>query len=172
MTASSPVKGVTSPSLGTSSSSMPQAGDPKTMKFFIMPQSLSLCLTGYTWFGQASLRSLSKWSVGGHAWCLLLPAAVTTYTTPEPPAFSSLPPSSLGAVVASLRHCLRLFLPLLAPSSVARRATSDGASLSWLRVTLLLNGAEQSLAASLLAAYRAMTLHNSLVVSMQMLISA
>jgi hypothetical protein len=49
------------------SSSTPQVRDPKVMKLLIMPQSLSLCLTGYAWFGQASSRSLLKWSVGGLA---------------------------------------------------------------------------------------------------------
>jgi hypothetical protein len=37
------------------------------MKFLIMLLSLSLCLNGYAWFGQASSRSLLKWSVGGLA---------------------------------------------------------------------------------------------------------
>jgi hypothetical protein len=35
------------------------------VKLLIMPQSLSLCLMGYAWFGQASLTSLLKWSVAG-----------------------------------------------------------------------------------------------------------
>jgi hypothetical protein len=46
MTAPSLGKGVTSPLSGTSSTSMPQVRDPEAMKFFIMPQSLSLCLMG------------------------------------------------------------------------------------------------------------------------------
>jgi hypothetical protein len=34
------------------------------MKLHIMSQSLSLFLMGYAWFGQASSRSLLKWSIG------------------------------------------------------------------------------------------------------------
>jgi hypothetical protein len=71
----------------------------KTIKFFIMPQSLSLCLMGYAWFGQASSTRLSMWSMGGRAWRLPLPAVIMMHTTPEPPTFSSLPLSSLAAVV-------------------------------------------------------------------------
>jgi hypothetical protein len=37
--------------------------DPEVMNFFIISQSLSLCLVGYTWFRQAALGSFSKWYV-------------------------------------------------------------------------------------------------------------
>jgi hypothetical protein len=46
MTVSSPGKGITSPSLGTSFSYMPRVMDPEAINFFIMMQSLSLCLMG------------------------------------------------------------------------------------------------------------------------------
>jgi hypothetical protein len=36
---------------GSSSGFLPLEGAPKVMKFFIMAQSLSLCLIGYEWFG-------------------------------------------------------------------------------------------------------------------------
>jgi hypothetical protein len=74
-------------------SSMPWLRDPEIKKFFLMSQSLSLCLMGYAWFGQPSLRSHLKWSIGGHALCLLLHAAIVTCPTLEPPASLSLPPS-------------------------------------------------------------------------------
>jgi hypothetical protein len=44
----------------SSSSLVPEVGNPEIMKLFIMSQSLSPCLTGYTWFGQASLSSPLK----------------------------------------------------------------------------------------------------------------
>jgi hypothetical protein len=59
-----PGKGIASLPPGSSSGSMAQVRNPEVMKFFIMSHSLSLCLTGYVWFGQASSRSLSKWYVG------------------------------------------------------------------------------------------------------------
>jgi hypothetical protein len=37
-----------------------------------------LVLNGYAWFGQASSRSLLKWSVGRRTWCLPLRVAVMT----------------------------------------------------------------------------------------------
>jgi hypothetical protein len=46
MTTSSPGKGVASPSMGASSTSMPRDRDPMVMKLFIKPQSLSLSLMG------------------------------------------------------------------------------------------------------------------------------
>jgi hypothetical protein len=67
---------------------------PETMKFFIMSHSLILCLIGYAWFGQASSRSLSKWSVGGRAWRLLMPTAIVTCATLELAASSLSPPCS------------------------------------------------------------------------------
>jgi hypothetical protein len=33
---------------------------PEAMDFFIIPQSMGLCLMGYMWFGKASTRSPSK----------------------------------------------------------------------------------------------------------------
>jgi hypothetical protein len=60
-------KGDVSFPFGPSSSSTTQVRDPEVMKLLIMLQSLSLCLTGYVWFGQASSRSLLNWSVGSLA---------------------------------------------------------------------------------------------------------
>jgi hypothetical protein len=37
---------------------------------------------GYVWFWQASLRSPSKWSIGGHPWRLILRSAAATYYNP------------------------------------------------------------------------------------------
>jgi hypothetical protein len=65
---------------------MPQVRDPEVRKLYIIPQSLSLCLTGYAWFGQASSISLLKWFVGGLTRSLLLCATVETCPTPKPPA--------------------------------------------------------------------------------------
>jgi hypothetical protein len=63
---------------------MPQVRDPEVRKLYIIPQSLSLCLTGYAWFGQASSISLLKWFVGGLTRSLLLCATVETCPTPKP----------------------------------------------------------------------------------------
>jgi hypothetical protein len=57
MTAFSSGYGVVSLLSGLSSSSVPQVRDAKVRKLRIMTQSLSLCLTGYAWFGQASSRT-------------------------------------------------------------------------------------------------------------------
>jgi hypothetical protein len=62
-----PGKGIVSLKPGSSSSSVIRVRDPEIMKLFIMPQSLSLCLTRYAWFGHASSRNLFKWSIGGLA---------------------------------------------------------------------------------------------------------
>jgi hypothetical protein len=70
------------------------------MKLLIMLQSLSLCLTGYALFGQASSRSLLKWSVGGLASHLSLRATVEVCLMPEPLDSLLLPSSWLVAVVA------------------------------------------------------------------------
>jgi hypothetical protein len=59
------------------------------MNLLIMLHSLSLCLIGYEWFGQASSRSLLKWSVGGLTGRLPLRASVEMRLTPEPPASQS-----------------------------------------------------------------------------------
>jgi hypothetical protein len=79
---------------------MPRVRDTEIMKIFIMSQTLSLCLMGYAWLGKPSSRSLSKWSISGHAWRLPLCAVVMMNPMPEPPAFSSLPPSWPIAIVA------------------------------------------------------------------------
>jgi hypothetical protein len=63
MTASSPRKGVTPFSPGSHLGSLLLVRALEVMKFFIMVHSLSLCLTGYIWFGQAASRSLLMWYV-------------------------------------------------------------------------------------------------------------
>jgi hypothetical protein len=110
-------KGVMSPLPWTLSSPMPRVRDPETLKFFIMSQYPSLCLMGYACFGQASLRSLSKWSVGSHAYPLLLHLVVTICATLEPPTSSLSPPLPSATTMTPWRCCLHLFLPPLAPSS-------------------------------------------------------
>jgi hypothetical protein len=39
---------------------LPLENAPDIMKFFIMVQSLSMCLIGYEWYGQVTLRSFLK----------------------------------------------------------------------------------------------------------------
>jgi hypothetical protein len=86
------------------------------MKLLIIPQFLSLCLMGYVWFGQASSRSLLKWSVGGLAGRLSLHVAVEIHLALEPPASQSWQSSWLVVVLVPLRRCLCLLLPPLTPS--------------------------------------------------------
>jgi hypothetical protein len=60
---------------------------------------------GYVWFRQVALRSLSKWSIGGRAWCLKPHSAAVTHSLLEPPAFlSSL--SLQPAATTTNRGCL------------------------------------------------------------------
>jgi hypothetical protein len=59
------------------------------MKLLIMPQTLSLCLIGYVWFGQAFLRCFLKWSVGGLIGRLSLRTTVEMHLMPEPPTSQS-----------------------------------------------------------------------------------
>jgi hypothetical protein len=68
------------------------------MKLLIMPQSLSLRLMGYVWFGQASSRSLLKWSVGDLTGWLSLRVVVEMCLAPKPPASQSWPLSRLVVV--------------------------------------------------------------------------
>jgi hypothetical protein len=69
------------------------------MKLFIMMQSLSLCQIGYAWFGQASSRSLSMWSVGGHTGHLSLRMTVEMRIVPKPPISQPWPLSRRVKVV-------------------------------------------------------------------------
>jgi hypothetical protein len=69
------------------------------MKLLIMLQSLSLCLMRYAWFGQASTRSLLKWSVGGLAGRLLLHVAIGMRLTLKLPTSQSWQSSWLVMVV-------------------------------------------------------------------------
>jgi hypothetical protein len=82
------------------------------MKLRIVLQSLSFCLIGYAWFGQASLRRLLKWSVGGLARPPLLRAVVGMCPMPE------LPASQSRLVVFAIPRgcCLHRFLLLLMPT--------------------------------------------------------
>jgi hypothetical protein len=83
MTAFSSGNGVVSLPPNLSSYFTPQVWDPKVMKLLIMLHSLSLCLTGYAWFGQASTRSLLKWSIGSLAERLSLHTMVEMCLMPE-----------------------------------------------------------------------------------------
>jgi hypothetical protein len=89
---------------------------PDVMKLYIMPQSLSLCLTRYAWFGKVSSRSLLKWSVGGLARRLLPCVAVEMHPTPELPTFQLLLLPRLVMVVVLREHYLRRLLLPLTPS--------------------------------------------------------
>jgi hypothetical protein len=82
---------------GPSLSSAPPVMDPEIMKLLIMLQSLSFCLTGFVWFGQASSRSLLKWNIEGLVRRLSLRVAAGVRLTPEPPTSLSL--SSVVVVV-------------------------------------------------------------------------
>jgi hypothetical protein len=117
---------------------------PEVIKHLIMWQPLSLCLTGYMWFGQASLRSLLKWSIGGLAGCLPLRASIEMSLTLEPPASQSGLLLLMVVVVVPWRCCFHLLLQPL---------TSDGASLSLLGVASLLPCVGQSMIASYLVAH-------------------
>jgi hypothetical protein len=56
------------------------------MKLFIILQSLRLCLTGYALLGYASLRCLSKWSIGGSATIFYQSSLERTELVVESPA--------------------------------------------------------------------------------------
>jgi hypothetical protein len=49
---------------GSPSSFLPLVKAPNVMKFFIVLQSLRLCLIGYEWFGLVTSTTFSKWSFG------------------------------------------------------------------------------------------------------------
>jgi hypothetical protein len=154
-------KGIMLLRLGSSSGSLSWARDPEVMKLFIMPGSLSLCLMGYTWFGQASVRSHSKWSIGGHAWCLPLCVVVATHTMLEPSVFlsSSL---SLTATETNLECHFCLFLLPSAYYLAAWRMTLDSAALLLPGFASLPPETGRGSAASLLVMYWAVMLSSSL----------
>jgi hypothetical protein len=81
------------------------------MKLPIMLQSLSLCLIGYTWFGQASSRSLLEWSVGDLIGCSSLRTVVEMRLTPELPASFFVAVIAVGHGRSPLKA---LFAPLVA----------------------------------------------------------
>jgi hypothetical protein len=114
MTAFSSRNGVVLLMSSPSSSSAPQVRDPKVMKLLIMPQSLSLCLMGYVWFGQASSRNLLKWSVDGLTGRLLLWAMVEMHLMPKPPA-------SVTSSFKAKTECI----PLCVWSSFTHKATNS-----------------------------------------------
>jgi hypothetical protein len=106
-------KGIALLPLGSSSCSLSQVRDTEVMKFFIMPQSLSLGLMGYAWFGQASVSSLSKWFVGGYVWRLALWATIMMHPTRAVRFLIVI------VIVSHDRNPLRApFLPLLAALGV------------------------------------------------------
>jgi hypothetical protein len=130
--------GATSLPSGPSSGSVPQVRDNEVMKLHIMPQSLSLCLTGYAWFGQASPRSLLKWSVGILAERLPLRVVAEVPPMPELPASQPRSSSRLAVVAVPRGRCLHHLLPILMPFWARRAASSNGASSSLLGVASLL----------------------------------
>jgi hypothetical protein len=81
------------------------------MKLLIMLQSLSLCLIGYTWFGQASSRSLLKWSIGDLIECLSLRTVDEMRLMPEPLASFFVAVIAVGRGRSPLKA---LFAPLVA----------------------------------------------------------
>jgi hypothetical protein len=128
MTASSPVKGVTPFPPEFPSSYLPLVGAPEIMKFFIMPVSFSLCLTGYVSFGQTYSRILFKWSIGGRARHLKPHSVATTHSVSEPSTFLS---SALSQSAATATYCgprFLLFLPPLVPFLAPWRVMTDGAT--------------------------------------------
>jgi hypothetical protein len=138
------------------------------MKLFIIPQSFSLCLTGYTWFGKASSRSLLKWFVGDHTWHLSLCVVVATFPTPELPAFPSLPCCSWSwswplenAACASSCH------PQCPPWHCGWRRRTSPLIAAW--VPSLLPWTGWSSVTSLLVAYWVVRLRCSFVVYVKML---
>jgi hypothetical protein len=115
------------------------------------------------WFGHVSLRSFTKWSMGGCAWHLMLPVSSVACSTLEPLAHSLMLPSS--SIVASWWRRLCLFLPALASSSAPKTVAPGDASPPLL-------GADRSRAALVLMAWWVPMPHRSSAAPLGALVNA
>jgi hypothetical protein len=139
---------------------MSRVRNPEIMKLFIRLQSLSLCLMGYVWLGQApleeSLEVVCRWL------CLTLDAAYGDRDVLHVRVVL------LFVIIIVIASCgcdlVRMLLPPLLSALDVLLGSLDGVTLLLLRIASLPPRMGRGLAASLLVVYWEMRLCHSSVV--------